>query len=290
MFSVEKFRDVNERPTAAAEEICDDATRAAVEDEAEINRQRRMMDIIWSPHNRIDVSQQHVCKEEEDEQQLCHQERKSSLDQEGPEPPQIKEEQEGEQLKQEETDTSALNQHILTYTDVPQQHVCKEEEDEQQLCHQERKSSLDQEEPETPQMKEEQEGEQLKQEETDTSALNLQIITYTDVPHQHVCKEEEDEQQLCHQERKSSLDQEEPDPPQMKEEQEGEWIKQKETDTSALNRHTLTHIGMKLYTCGTCGISFNQKCQLDSHIEIRAGAQVAEWIRCPPHVRGWPGF
>ncbi|XP_041670901.1 uncharacterized protein LOC121527925 isoform X4 [Cheilinus undulatus] len=110
MFSVERFRDfVNERLTAAAEEIWAVFLTAVVEYEAEINRQRRMLDIVWKPHihlHRIDVPQQHVCKEEEvlAEQQLCHQERKSSLDQEEPEPPQIKEEQEGEQIKQEETD------------------------------------------------------------------------------------------------------------------------------------------------------------------------------------------
>ena len=63
--------------------------------------------------------QQHVCKEEEvlTDHQLCYQERNSSLDQEEPEPLQIKEEeeelcisQEGEQLvlKQEETDTFML--------------------------------------------------------------------------------------------------------------------------------------------------------------------------------------
>ncbi|XP_044213397.1 uncharacterized protein LOC122986283 [Thunnus albacares] len=46
----------------------------------------------------LEIPQQHVCKEEEEEvpadQQLCNQERNSSLDPEDPEPPQIKEEQE----------------------------------------------------------------------------------------------------------------------------------------------------------------------------------------------------
>ena len=60
-----------------------------------------------------ELPQQHVCKEEEvlAEQQLCIQERNSSLDQEDPEPPQIKEEQEelctseeGEQLATEAGD------------------------------------------------------------------------------------------------------------------------------------------------------------------------------------------
>nr|XP_020495407.2 uncharacterized protein LOC109988305 [Labrus bergylta] len=69
----------------------------------------------------------------------------------------------------------------------------------------------------------------------------------TDVPQQHVCKEEEVlvDQQLCNQERNSSPDQDEPEPPQIEEEQEehcssqeGEQLVLKETDTSML---TLTH-------------------------------------------------
>uniref|UniRef100_A0A669F433 Zinc finger protein 501-like n=1 Tax=Oreochromis niloticus TaxID=8128 RepID=A0A669F433_ORENI len=50
--------------------------------------------------NISDVQQQHAFEEEEifTDQQVCNQERNSSLDQKEPEPPQIKEEQEGEQL------------------------------------------------------------------------------------------------------------------------------------------------------------------------------------------------
>ncbi|XP_041670902.1 uncharacterized protein LOC121527925 isoform X5 [Cheilinus undulatus] len=126
MFSVERFRVfVNERLTAAAEEIWDVFSTAVVEYEAEINRQRRMLDIVWKPHihlHRIDVPQQHVCKEEEVEQQLCHQERTSSLDQEDPEPPRIKEEQEEEQIKQEETDTLMLTQEESEHREADVQH------------------------------------------------------------------------------------------------------------------------------------------------------------------------
>ncbi|XP_041672129.1 putative GATA zinc finger domain-containing protein 25 [Cheilinus undulatus] len=130
MFSVERFRGfVNERLTAAAEEIWEVFSTAVVEYEAEINRQRRMLDIVWKPHihlHRIDVPQQHVCKEEEvvAEQQLCLQERKSSLDQEEPEPPQIKEEQEGEPLNQEETDKLMLTptQEESEHRDADGQH------------------------------------------------------------------------------------------------------------------------------------------------------------------------
>nr|XP_029132092.1 uncharacterized protein LOC109978775 [Labrus bergylta] len=89
--------------------------------EGGIDWKSRLLDIVWKPHiylNRIDVPQQHVCKEEEEvlvNQQLCNQERNSSPDQEEPEPPQIEEEQEehcssqeGEQLVLKETDTSML--------------------------------------------------------------------------------------------------------------------------------------------------------------------------------------
>ncbi|XP_049893940.1 zinc finger protein 771-like, partial [Epinephelus moara] len=118
MCSVESLREfVNERLTAAAEEILGVFKRSIVEYEEEIDRQRRLLDIVLKPEiklHRTELPQQHVCKEEEvvPEQQLCIEERKSSVDQEEPEPPEIKEEeeevcssQEGEQLVvKQETD------------------------------------------------------------------------------------------------------------------------------------------------------------------------------------------
>ncbi|XP_036972670.1 zinc finger protein 37A-like [Acanthopagrus latus] len=111
MSSVESLREfVNERLTAAAEEIFRVFKTTIVQYEEEIDRQRVMLDICWKRQeklHRIELPQQHVCKEEEvlADQQLCNQERNSSLDQEDPEPPEIKEEQEelctsreGEQL------------------------------------------------------------------------------------------------------------------------------------------------------------------------------------------------
>ncbi|XP_058469222.1 histone H3.v1-like isoform X2 [Solea solea] len=71
-----------------------------------MNRQHKLLEVVWKPKvkpQRISVSpeppQQHVIKEEEEEevlteQQLCNQERNSSLDQEEPESLQIKEEEE----------------------------------------------------------------------------------------------------------------------------------------------------------------------------------------------------
>ncbi|XP_049434483.1 zinc finger protein 37 homolog isoform X23 [Epinephelus fuscoguttatus] len=123
MCSVESLREfVNERLTAAAEEILGVFQRSIVEYEEEIDRQRRLLDMVLKPEiklHRTELPQQHVCKEEEvvPEQQLCIEERKSSVEQEEPEPPEIKEEeeevcssQEGEQLVvKQETDGFMLS-------------------------------------------------------------------------------------------------------------------------------------------------------------------------------------
>ncbi|XP_025755996.1 WD repeat-containing protein 87 isoform X4 [Oreochromis niloticus] len=112
MPSVQYLREfINERLTAAAEQIFLEFEKTIVQYEEEIDRQRRLLDITWKPQiklHRTDVPQQHVCKEKDEvlpEQQLWNQERSSSVDQDEPEPPQIKEEeeklgssQEGEQL------------------------------------------------------------------------------------------------------------------------------------------------------------------------------------------------
>ncbi|XP_034468787.1 zinc finger protein 568-like isoform X3 [Hippoglossus hippoglossus] len=124
MSSVQCLRDfVHERLTAAAEEIFRVFEQTIVEYEEEIDRQRRLLDIVWKPEIKLhrtvsglrppELPEQHVCKEEE---LLTDQERNPSLDQEDPEPPQIKEEQEelctsqeGEQLVlKQENDTFML--------------------------------------------------------------------------------------------------------------------------------------------------------------------------------------
>ncbi|KAK2896043.1 hypothetical protein Q8A73_015531 [Channa argus] len=115
---------VSERLTAAAEEIFGVFENIIVEYEEEIGRQRRLLDAVYKPEiklHRIEVTQQHVCKEEEEEgclsnQQLCNQEWNSTLDQEDPDHPQIKKEleehcasQEGKQIAvKQETETFML--------------------------------------------------------------------------------------------------------------------------------------------------------------------------------------
>ncbi|XP_056275248.1 zinc finger protein 892-like [Pseudoliparis swirei] len=110
MSSVEYLRVlINQRLTAAADEIFGLLKTTIVEYEDEIDRQRGLLENIWKPDlklYRIKLPQESVCEEEEEEEevlseqqllyekQLCIQERSFSLDQEDPEPPQIKEEQE----------------------------------------------------------------------------------------------------------------------------------------------------------------------------------------------------
>ncbi|KAF0033585.1 hypothetical protein F2P81_013651 [Scophthalmus maximus] len=105
MSKVQCFKEfVNERLTAAAEQIFRYLEETVAKYEEEIDRQRRLLDLIWKPeirlrravvHEQRELPQQDVCKEGVlSEQQLCDQERNSSLDPEEPEPPQMKEEQE----------------------------------------------------------------------------------------------------------------------------------------------------------------------------------------------------
>ncbi|XP_039878982.1 zinc finger protein 2 homolog isoform X1 [Simochromis diagramma] len=105
---------INERLTAAAEQIFLEFEKTIVQYEEEIDRQRRLLDITWKPQiklHRTDVPQQHVCKEELlTDQQLCNQE---SLNQKESELPNVKDEQEQlcsnqerrQVILKEETDT-----------------------------------------------------------------------------------------------------------------------------------------------------------------------------------------
>ncbi|XP_053186230.1 zinc finger protein 616-like [Scomber japonicus] len=90
MTSVQRFRElINDRLTAAAEEIFRHFQTMISEYEAEINRQRRQLDIIWKPEiklHRTDVQQQELVIKEE------HQGLSSSVVQEHQEHPNIKEE------------------------------------------------------------------------------------------------------------------------------------------------------------------------------------------------------
>ncbi|XP_028256143.1 zinc finger protein 571-like [Parambassis ranga] len=105
---------------------------------------------------------------------------------------------------------------------LPQQHDCKEEEilSDQQLCNQDKSSSLDHFDPTVIQYKEE-----LNHQDPMLNIIQIPEIKLdrTDLSQQHNYKEGEQiiaDQQLCNQERNWRLAWEEPEPPQVKEEQQ----------------------------------------------------------------------
>ncbi|KAK2896100.1 zinc finger protein 260-like [Channa argus] len=228
MSSVQYLRQfVTERLTAAAEEILGVFGKTIVEYEEEIDRQRRLLDIVWKPQiklQRIEIPQQHVCTKEEvlTDQQLCNQETNSSVDQEDPEPPHIKEErevlcsiQEGEQL--------VLTQEMDTFKLTPTTTYYSNNVDGSPMS-------------------------ETVKEQIDCQHRLLDIVWNPRIKlhriGQNLCMAEEvlTDQQFCNNEGNSRLDQEEPQPPKIKEEQEqlcrnleGEQLLMKlETDTIML--------------------------------------------------------
>ncbi|KAL4007698.1 hypothetical protein ACER0C_001550 [Sarotherodon galilaeus] len=141
MSSYQYLREfIKERITAVCEEIFSEVQKTIVQYEEETNRQHRLLDISRKPDRNshiIDLQQQHVIEKEEvlTDQQVCIQERNSSLTEEDPEPPQIKEEQEelctsqeGEQLGlKQETDafmvTAAYEESAHTESETNGEHL-----------------------------------------------------------------------------------------------------------------------------------------------------------------------
>ncbi|CAB1454358.1 unnamed protein product [Pleuronectes platessa] len=232
-------------PTAAPEEIPRVPQNIIFEYNEDINYQRRLLDLVWKPEIKLhstELPQQHFYKEEE---VLSDQERNASLDQEDPQPPQIKEEeeklctsQEGEQLVLKQKNDDVM--FTPTYKEID--HCIEEPKSEQFLSHnspvaewQDQRgindvdpgSTRDEEQPEIFRVFEqtvvEYEKEIVRQRRLLDIVWKPEIKLHRTEPPQHVCKEKEvvlTEQQLCGQERSSSLDQTDPELPQIKEEQD----------------------------------------------------------------------
>ncbi|XP_078792577.1 uncharacterized protein LOC144987256 isoform X2 [Oryzias latipes] len=101
MSSLQSLRElISERLAAAAEEICRRCEGTIVQYEEELCRQRRLLDVIWKPQlqlHHIHLPQNWMTEEED----LCNQQRNFRVEQEEPEPPQVKEEPEPPQIQEE---------------------------------------------------------------------------------------------------------------------------------------------------------------------------------------------
>nr|XP_024655872.1 golgin subfamily A member 6-like protein 6 [Maylandia zebra] len=245
MPSVQYLREfINERLTAAAEQIFLEFEKTIVQYEEEIDRQRRLLDITWKPQiklHRTDDPQQPVCKEEEEvlpEQQLWNQEE--------PEPPQIKEEQE-ELCSSQEGEQLGLKEEMDTFmvTVAEEGEHSEPEADREQLPSLSSDNFFCTKPTDTEdiriffQYKEDINHQQRQLAVTWKPEIKLYRI---DDPQQHVCKEEEEvlpEQQLWNQDRSSSVEQEEPEAPQIKEEEE-ELCSSQEREQLGLKEETDT--------------------------------------------------
>ncbi|KAM6945092.1 uncharacterized protein PEZ65_002783 [Lycodopsis pacificus] len=245
MLSVEYLREfVNERLSAAAEEIFGVFEKTIVEYEEEIDRQSRLLNIVWKPEiklHRIELPQQHVCKEEEvlSDQQLCIQERNSSLDQEDPDPPQIKEEQE-EPCTSQEGDQLELKQETETFMLTPTY---------EESNHTEPEPTRDQETP------------NLNPDDTINLPVISPVVSGPESDHQllsnnsHTAESQDQKRARKRDSRFFQCD---------TCEKAFQW-------KSKLQRHMMIHTGEKPFTCDTCGKRFTRTASLHAHQRVHTG-------------------
>ncbi|KAF0023897.1 hypothetical protein F2P81_024527 [Scophthalmus maximus] len=253
MSSVQHLREfISQRLTAAAEEILGVFVQTIVELEEEVARQSKLLDIVWTPEvklRRIELPQHRVCEEEE---VLTDQERNSSLDQEEPEPLQIKEEQE-ETCTSQEGEQLVLKQETDAFMLTPDCEDGDHREPEPDVDHQ----LLSHNSPAAE--SQDQEGREHEASgSTRNAESNAQRSLYENRSHSNNVHNSPTSNVVSysHTEEKS-----------FKCDFCGKVLK----ELSKLKRHMRTHTGEKPYTCNICGKSFARNCSLIIHIRLHTG-------------------
>ncbi|XP_051809773.1 zinc finger and SCAN domain-containing protein 12-like isoform X5 [Acanthochromis polyacanthus] len=172
MRSVEYLRElISDRLAAAAGEIFTEFEKTIVQYQEEIDRQRRLLDVIWKPHiplQPIELPQSYVCENEKTvvDHQPHDQERNSMVDHEDPEPLRIKDQQE----------------ELCTSLDQSNKEISQIKMEQEESC-----TSLDQSNPEISQIK-------IEQEESCTSLDQLNPgLPQIKVEQDELCSSQEEE-------------------------------------------------------------------------------------------------
>ncbi|KAM6945091.1 uncharacterized protein PEZ65_002782 isoform 1-T2 [Lycodopsis pacificus] len=295
MSSVEYFREfVNERLSAAAEEIFGVFAKNIVAYEDEIERQRRLLDIVWKPDiklHRIELPQQHVCKEEEvlSDQQLCIQERNSSLDQEDPDPPQIKEEQE-ELCTSQEGDQLELKQETETFMLTPTYEESNPSEDEFLYLCTDETQSLGQEtslgyisvesavvpEPNNDHQLLSHNSHEAESQDQKGGKRGDSESTKNGGPKQMHHKSNSQSNNVCNPTMSTINCNASTGKEFLQCDTCGKHFKYKST----LKRHLSTHTGEKPHSCNTCGKRFSRTSTLNSHMRTHTGERPYSCLTC----------